>query len=192
LCFAVLSVAGRPVLAQSPPVPQTLRIVVAEDEENLRQPPTVREPVVRVEDEKNRPVAGAVVVFTASANSGEFMNGARSLVVTTDQQGRAKAAGFRPNSQNEEFALQVVASFQELRAETVIRETNVTAVALAKDEPAVEPVTHGHTSRWIIIGGVVAAGAIGAALAGRGSSGGSTPSGVTITPGTGTVAAPHK
>jgi hypothetical protein len=150
---------------------------------------------VRVEDERNRPVAGAVVVFTASANSGEFMNGARSLMVTTNQQGRAKATGFRPNNQSDEFALQVVATFQGLRAETIVRETNVIAVAPANDEPANQPAAHGHTSRWILIGGAVAVGAVAAALAGRGSSsggGGSTSGGVTITPGTGTVAAPHK
>lgn len=194
LCIALLSVSVRPVLGQSPPVPQTLRIVVVEDDETLLRRPAVHEPIVQVEDESNRPVAGALVVFTASGGSGEFMYGARSLTVATNQQGRAKAAGFRPNNQNGEFVLQVVATFQALRAETTIREANVSATASATEEPATKPAGHGHATKWLVIGGVLAAGAVGAALAaGRGSSGGTSankPSAVTITPGTGSVGAP--
>ncbi len=195
LCFAILSMSVRPVLGQSPPVPHMLRIVVVEDDEMLIRPPTVQEPVVEVQDENNQPVAGAMVVFTASGSSGEFMNGARSLAVTTNQQGRAKAAGFRPNSQNGEFVLQVLATLESLRAETVIRGTNITATAPAIDEPTTKPPANSH-SKWILIGGALAAGAVVAALAGRGSGGSgarsSSSSAVTITPGTGTVSAPAK
>ena len=197
LCLALLSVSVRPALGQSPPVPHMLRIVVVEDDDTLIRPSTVQEPIVQVQDENNQPVAGAMVVFTVSGTSGEFMNGARSITVATNQQGRAKAAGFRPNSQNGEFVLQVLATLESLRAETVIRGTNVSATADAIDEPTTKPPANSH-SKWILIGGALAAGAVAAALAGRGSSSGgaggrsSSSSAVTITPGTGTVSAPAK
>ena len=195
LCLAILSVSARPALGQSPPAPHMLRIVVVEDDQSLIRPSTVQEPIVQVQDENNQPVAGAMVVFTASASSGEFMNGARSITVATNQQGRAKAAGFRPSSQNGEFVLQVLATLNSLRAETIIRGTNISATADAADEPTAKPPANSH-SKWILIGGALAAGAVAAALAGRGSGGSgahsSSPSAVTITPGTGIVSAPAK
>lgn len=197
LCCTLLSVFVRPALGQSPPVPQALRIVVVADDEALLQRSTVHEPTVEVEDENNMPVAGAIVVFTAPSGSGEFMNGARSLTVATNQQGRAKAAGFRANNQGGEFVLQVLATFQALRAETTIRQETVSASASATDESEAKSAGRGHAGKWILIGGVVAVGAlVGALAAGRGSSStgsGSTPTvGVTITPGAGTVGAPPK
>jgi hypothetical protein len=191
LCLTLLSVSARPVLGQSPPLPQKLQIVVLDDGDPLVQRPA-REPMVEVVDENNRPVAGAIVIFTVAGGSGEFLYGASSLTVATNQQGLARAAGFRPNPQNGEFVLQVLAKLQELRAETTIRQTMVSASAPAAEDLAPQPARHGH-SKWILFGGAVAVGAVAAALAGRGSSSPAAPAkptAVTITPGTGTVGAP--
>src|SRR5512138_1607706 len=69
-----------------------LNLVVVEGEgaiNNIRQR-TAREPVVQVQDENRRPVAGAVVTFTLPGRgaSGVFANGSQTVTVTTDQQGQ--------------------------------------------------------------------------------------------------------
>ena len=64
---------------------------------NIRQRVS-REPVVQVEDENHKPVAGAVVVFTLPTEgaTGEFGNGSKNLTVTTDAQGRDKRVATEP------------------------------------------------------------------------------------------------
>jgi hypothetical protein len=61
---------------------QALNIIVVEGEgaiNNVRQR-TAREPIVQVEDENHRPVAGAVVVFTLPSQcaGGAFAGGAQT------------------------------------------------------------------------------------------------------------------
>src|ERR1019366_3081178 len=78
-----------------------LSLLVLEGEgatNNIRQR-TARDPVVEVQDENHRPVAGALVLFALPRNgaSGTFSNGATTLRVTTDAQGRAAAHGLKPN-----------------------------------------------------------------------------------------------
>ena len=78
-----------------------LNLVIVEGEgaiNNVRQR-TAREPIVQVEDENHKPVAGAAVVFLLpnQGAGGAFANGAHSLTVTTNAEGRAVAHGFRPN-----------------------------------------------------------------------------------------------
>lgn len=67
---------------------------------NIRQR-TAREPIVEVTDENHKPVAGALVLFSAPDHgaSGVFANGTRQLSVTTDAQGRAAGKGFQPNTE---------------------------------------------------------------------------------------------
>src|SRR5881398_1442797 len=78
-----------------------LNLVIVEGEgaiNNIRQR-TAREPIVQVEDENHKPVAGAAVVFLLPSNGagGSFANGARTLTMTTDNQGQAVARGLKPN-----------------------------------------------------------------------------------------------
>ena len=85
-----------PATAQVAPM---LNLVVLEGEgatNNIRQR-TAREPVVQVQDENRKPVAGAIVVFTLPSNGagGTFANGSRTLSMVSDNQGRAVARGFR-------------------------------------------------------------------------------------------------
>src|SRR5437016_9472764 len=59
---------------------------------NIRQR-TAREPIVQVEDQNHKPVAGAVVVFLLPDHgaSGVFANGSHTLTVVSDAQGRARS-----------------------------------------------------------------------------------------------------
>ena len=119
-----------PVALAQAPAPQKIKIAILEGEgaiNNIRQR-TARETIVQVQDENDRPVAGAVVLFTLPDRgaSGTFANGARSVTVTTDAQGRAAATGFRPNNVAGEVQIQVQASYQGLTATAVVRMTSVT------------------------------------------------------------------
>src|SRR5437667_10956034 len=91
-----------------------LNLVVVEGEgqiNNIKQR-TAREPVVQVEDENHRPVAGAIVVFTTPSNgaSATFASGSHTLTVTTDAQGRAVASGLQPNTARGQCQIDVPAS----------------------------------------------------------------------------------
>ncbi len=169
-----------------------LNLVVVEGEgaiNNIRQR-TAREPIVQVEDENHKPVAGAVVVFLLpdQGASGTFANGSHTLTVTTDAQGRAVAHGFKPNSVQGQFNMRVSASFQGKTASATISQTNVVAGAAAG------AAAGGISVKLLVILAVAGAAAAGAAIAAtRGGS--SAPAAVaattTITAGTGTVGAPH-
>jgi hypothetical protein len=116
-----------PAAQQAPPLAK-LNIVIVEGEgaiNNVRQR-TAREPIVRVEDENHRPVAGAVVLFTLpdSGPSGLFEGGARTLSVKTDGGGRAVAKGFKVNKAQGKFQIQVQVSYQGVTAETSIVQVN--------------------------------------------------------------------
>src|SRR3981189_1882516 len=76
----------QPLHAQT--MPTELNIVVIEGEgaiNNVRQR-VARDPVVRVEDENHKPIAGAAVVFTLPTEgaTGEFSNGPKSLTIMTE------------------------------------------------------------------------------------------------------------
>src|ERR1043165_315721 len=79
-----------------------LNLVIVEGDgaiNNIRQR-TAREPIVQVEDENHRPVAGAAVVFTLpqTGAGGVFANGSNTLTAITNSQGRAIARGLKPNN----------------------------------------------------------------------------------------------
>src|SRR5690349_7663258 len=154
---------------------------------NIRQR-TAREPIVQVEDENHKPVAGAAVVFLLpnQGASGAFANGARSLTVMTDNQGRAIAHGFHPNGVQGQVQIKVSASYQGKTANATITQTN-TIVAAAGAAAAA-----GISAKLIVIlavAGAAVAGGVVAATRGGSSTPAATPT--TITPGTGTVVAPH-
>src|SRR5262245_24487457 len=71
--------------AHSQTMPTELNLVVVEGEgaiNNVRQR-SAREPIVRVEDENHKPVAGAAVVFTLPTEgaTGEFGGGSKTLTM---------------------------------------------------------------------------------------------------------------
>jgi hypothetical protein len=115
--------------------PRKLNIVIIEGEgaiNNIRQR-IAREPIVQVEDENRRPVAGAVVTFLLpnEGAGGVFPDGSRTLSVTTDAQGRAAARGIQPNNVQGKFQIQVNASYLGQTASAVIGQTNILGAAAA-------------------------------------------------------------
>jgi len=113
----------------------TLNLVIVEGEgaiNNVRQR-TAREPIVQVQDENKRPVAGAAVIFLLpeSGPGGTFSGGARSLKVISDSQGRAIAKGLRLNDISGKFQIKVEASYKGMSATTSINQSNAVLTAAA-------------------------------------------------------------
>src|SRR5215471_7151590 len=147
------------LLAQT--FPQRIDLVVVEGEgaiNNARQR-VGREPVVKVEDENHRPVAGAAVVFTLpiSGTSGEFSNGSKNLTVTTDKDGLAAAHGLKTNQIAGKLQIYVTASYRGLRARTLINQTTTGGSGAP---------SHGGSGKiWLVLAVVGAAAAGGVVVA---------------------------
>src|SRR5437763_4811792 len=110
--------------AQTQPLPTELNIVVVEGEgaiNNVRQR-VAHDPAVRVEDENHKPITGVAVVFTLPTEgaTGEFSNGAKSLTIMTDAEGRAAAQSLRMDQVAGKIPIHVNASFRGLTARTSI------------------------------------------------------------------------
>lgn len=175
------------------PLPTRLNLVVVEGEgavNNVRQR-TAREPIIRVEDENRKPIAGAAVAFTLplSGASGEFPNGSKNLTVMTDKQGLAGARGLKVNQSAGELAIHVTASYRGLTARTLVTQFNM-AVPGTK--------AAGGGGKIIAILAVVAGAAGGGAYAAtRKKSNTPTPSvpaplpAIGVTPGTATIGPPR-
>ena len=180
---------------QAQTLPTELNIVVVEGEgatNNVRQR-VARSPLVRVEDENHKPVAGAAVVFTLPTEgaTGEFGNGAKTLTVLTDRDGTAAAQGFKLNPVAGKIPIHVNASYRNLSARVIITQFSVLP-------PGAKPAGASSGGHGVLIGVLVA---VGAAAAGGGiylaTRSKSTPSAIPtppagptpigITPGTGTI-----
>ena len=171
-----------------------LHIVIVEGEgaiNNVRQR-VAREPIVQVEDENRKPIAGAAVTFLLPQQGpgATFANGGRSTTLLTDTNGRAVARGLRPNNVNGEYQIRVTASHQGQTASAVISQANALAVAGAAAGAGI-----GISAKLLAIVAVAAAATAGGVVAatrsdstGAGSSG---PPATTITPGTPTVGGPQ-
>lgn len=181
------------------PPPRGLQIVILDGEGALNniQQRTAREPIVQVQDENHKPVAGAAVLFAlhpGSAGAGAtFANGAESLSVTTDVNGVAHAQGILANHLQGSWQVQVTASFGGLTATTVISEMNVLPPTPQPSAPGTTSPPPAHTFlHWIfskpvmLAGGIAAAGTVVAVVVIKQNSTSST----TITPGSPTVGPP--
>jgi hypothetical protein len=149
--------------AHSQTLPTELNLIVVEGEgaiNNVRQR-TAREPLVRVEDENHKPIAGVAVVFTLPTEgaTGEFAKGAKTLTVMTDANGEAKGTGLKVNQTNGKLPIHVAASYRGLSARTIINQLNEGGVAA----PTASSSGGGH---GVLIGVLVA---VGAAAAGGGA-----------------------
>src|ERR1035438_8209006 len=143
----------------------SLHVVVLEGEgaiNNIRSP-RAKETVVRVEDEKNQGVAGAVVTFVLPADgAGAFFgDSGSSLTLTADDRGEAVARGLHANRIAGTFQIRVSASRGGLTAAASITQTNV--------DPGPHASSH-KVELLAILGGAAAAGA---AVAFRGGKNGS-------------------
>ena len=147
----------------------TLNIVIVEGEgavNNIRQR-VAREPIVRVEDQDRRPVAGATVVFLLPGDGagGTFPGNQNMVTVQTNQNGEAVARGLRPNNVAGDFAIRVTASFQGATATAVVNQTNALAGAAAAGAGggagAAAATTAGISAKVLAIIGIAAAAAVG-------------------------------
>ena len=157
--------------------PQSLSIVVVAGQgaiHNIIRQVAV-EPVVEVQDEQGRPVAGATVVFSSpeTGPSASFLGGSRRMSVRTNELGRARARGMVPNTQEGAYTIEVTATMAGRRATASIAQTNaVPAQAAAKKKPFA----------WKFLAGVAAAAAAGVVVAVQRSdkTGPSQPTSVTL------------
>ena len=193
--FCAMVAQTIPLQAQESPATSSgkLHIVIVEGDgaiNNVRQR-VAREPIVQVEDENRRPVAGAAVTFLLP-NQGAgatFANGARSLTITTDAQGRAAARGLRPNNVNGRYEIRVNASHQGQTSSTTINQSNALTAAAAAGGISAKLLTI-----LAIAGGAAVAGAFAATRGGGGGNTPGTPGGAAptvIVPGTPTVGGPQ-
>lgn len=183
--------------AQEPP-PAGLNIVIIEGEgatDNARHHIS-REPIIRVEDDNHKPIAGAAVVFTlpTEGTTGVFANGSQTLIVTTNSNGLAVGKGMRVNLVSGKLVVHVSASYRGLTARTTINQTN-------EGVAGVKSSSGGH-SKLVVILVVVAAAAGGGAYyfathkSGSSTSSSTTPSSpsstaISLTPGSGIIIGPH-
>jgi hypothetical protein len=187
-CFLVLQMYPPSAWAQE--AGGQLNIVIVEGDgaiNNIKQR-TAREPIVQVEDQNHKPVAGAAVVFLLpdQGASGVFANGSHTLTVITDAQGRAVARGLRPNNVQGKLQIHVTASHQGQTASATISQTNAVSAATG----AVAGGVSAKLITILVIAGAAVAGGVVAATRGGGSSTSTAPP-TTVTAGTGTVGAPH-
>jgi hypothetical protein len=127
-----------PLMAQllaAPPKSMQIMILDGEGALNNIHDRTAREPIVQVQDENHRPIAGALVLFTihggTSGASATFANGLTTLSVTTDAEGKAIAHGLQLNQTSGSWQITVNATYGNLTAGTVINEMNVLPLAQA-------------------------------------------------------------
>ena len=188
-CFLVWQLCTASAWAQE--TGSQLNIVIVEGDgaiNNIRQR-TAREPIVQVEDQNHKPIAGAAVVFLLpdQGASGVFANGSHTLTVMTDAQGRAVARGFRPNNVQGKLQMRVTASHQGQTASATISQTNAVSAAAGA---AAAGVSAKLIAILVIAGAAVAGGVVAATHGGSSSTTTTTPP-TTVTAGTGTVGAPH-
>ena len=170
-----------------------LSLVIVEGEgaiNNVRQR-TARPPIVQVEDQNHKPIAGAAVLFLLpdQGAGGTFAGGSHTLTVMTDNAGRAAARGFRPNAIQGQYQIHVSASYQGQTASADISQGNPAPAAASASAAA----AGGHGKLIAILAAGAAAVAGGVFAATRGGGGQNTPASAatTVAPGIGTVGPPR-
>jgi len=182
----LISVSSGPVTraqTANPTPALVITILDGEDALNNIHQRTAREPIVQVEDENHKPIAGAAVLFTlpGSGPGGSFAEGAQTFSTVTDSAGRAVAHGLRPNSVSGSYNIHVHVAFNGSTAETNIHQQNVSGQSSVANHAA-----HAISVKTIVIvvAAAAAAGTVAAILATQGGSS------TTITAGAPTVGAP--
>ena len=104
-----------------------IRILAGEAATNDVETRTVTDPVVEVRNQQGEPVPGAKVVFRTPpvGPSATFYGATRTVTLTTDETGRARAAGMMPNTDVGEFFIDVTATSGSLTGDARIAQTNV-------------------------------------------------------------------
>lgn len=167
--------------------PRSLFITVIEGEGALNDIRTraAREPIVEVDDENHKPVAGALVLFSLDKSGSSFANfsGISSVSVQTNAAGHAAATGFQITQRKGTYNIHVQAKYGGLTAEGVIAESNLAVSSSGGAAPSAVSA-FSHKKLWIVSSVLVAGAVAGIVIATRSSSP------TTISTGTGTVGAP--
>jgi hypothetical protein len=121
---------------------------------------TAREPIVEVQDENHKPVAGAAVLFSlpSSGPGGSFAGGVQSFSTVTDSAGRAVAHGLQPNNVSGSYNIHVHVSFNGSTSDTDIHQQNVSG-----QSSVAHHATHALGAKAITL--IVVAGAVAATVA---------------------------
>jgi len=182
VCFSI-SLHGLVPAAIGQSLLARIDIIVVEGEgitSSVRQRVS-KDPVVRIEDDDHRPLAGAAVVFALpiSGASGEFANGSKAMTVVTDKDGLATAQGLRTNEVPGKLQIYVTASYQGMRARALINQ--MVQAPPGTRFPEVRSSKSSGTWKWILLG-IAAGGGAGAAVYFKDRN--STPSPISISTGT--------
>ena len=181
-CLALLPAAlhAQAAAAVASAAPKALYISILEGENDLNdvRARTAREPIVQVEDENHKPVAGALVLFTIPRGgvAGANFSGLNTLSVRTGADGRAVGHGFQLTRHTGNFTIEVVATFAAVEAAVSIHETNFAKGSRLSNYTANHPTL---VTTLVGAGAVIAAATVIAVEA--------QPGATTITAGTGTV-----
>ncbi len=130
-----------------------IKIVIVEGDggiSNLKAP-TARTIIVRVEDQNQRPVSGAVVNVSLPNDGagGMFFDGGRTLSARTAEDG-TMGFSIKPNKMAGKFQIRLAASFQGQTAVGAVAATNVTSPAASGGLST--------TAVVVLLGGAAAAG----------------------------------
>jgi hypothetical protein len=186
----LISFPSSPAYGQN--LPARIEIVVVEGQgvvSGVRQR-LAHDPVVRVEDDDHRPVAGATVSFALplSGASGAFLNGSKTLTVVTDKSGQAAAHGVRTNDVPGTLQFYVTATYRSMRARALINQT-IEGPAPVNRNPDLRSSKSGSGKwKWVLLG-IAAGGGAGAGIY-FGTHGGS-PSPISISAGTVSFGSPR-
>jgi hypothetical protein len=177
------------------PPAKSLQIVILDDEAPLNNisERTAREPIVQVQDENHKPLAGAAVLFAihpaAGGASALFANGASTLSVVTNANGVARASGLVMNQLKGTWQLQITASKDGLTTTTTLNETNVlpnTSPGNANSTTTKPPYHFFSSHAFSLVSGIVAVGSLATVVVLKTNSNNAT----NITTGGGSVGAP--
>jgi hypothetical protein len=164
LALSVLISAGEllPVaIAQTVPARINILVVEGEGVTSRVRHRVARDPVVKIEDDDHQPVAGAAVVFALpiSGTSGEFTDGAKTLTVITGKDGLAAAPGLRTNQVPGNLQIYVTASYQGLRARSLVTQFVEGEAGAKVSAPEPRASRSGGKWKWIVLGAAAAGGA---------------------------------
>ena len=146
-----------------------LQIQVIEGEGEVHAPGSrsTRPLTIEVTDENGRPIPVAAVSFhlPEEGPSGQFANGLRTEVVTTDERGRASARGLRWNGAPGRLQIRIVASKEQVRAGIVsFQYINGTGSARGGGQA---PNLRRHRPLWIAVAALAGGGAAAGMMATR-------------------------
>ena len=139
--------AARANFSVFPETEQALTITILDGEgalNNIRQR-TAREPIVQVEDKNHKPVAGALILFAVREGpngSGGTFNGATTLRVTSDAEGKAIAHGYTPNASAGNFVIAVTATLAAATITAYIHQQNFDPLAPKSNNGSQPPPPH--------------------------------------------------